>query len=360
MPRVARLISRQHTDSMIHEERAARVARPILLVLVAAALTVLLQRWVGDTTIYSRDAAETRVEFHNAILKNKPPRGSTWQMTGLNGLNNRVFTVYLAEVVHRSTGLSIGKIYFLIESVALFSIFILLFFFCRRWVSEPYCVIGMLFFGCVAVLTYHLHVFQPWDRLSLLSWMVLIMLIWENHLLLFVLLLPVAMTIKWDVFVLPALYWLTYVSHANWRRVTLVSVGLAAIVIATFAALTTAFPGGFDDKRSIPAQLAHNWGHFTEHRIVAYPPLLAFIVPLVLAAFGVRGADRRVRAAALFGVLLLPLMAMTMAFEEVRAEMGPFVLVLPAALLGLGRVLADSPEIRPPGQPAPRSPAWRP
>ena len=127
-----------------------------------------------------------------------------------------------------------------------------------------------------------------------------------------------------------------------------------------FAALTTAFPGGFDDRRSIPAQLAHNWGHFTEHRIVAYPPLLAFIVPLVLAAFGVRGADRRVRAAALFGVLLLPLMAMTMAFEEVRAEMGPFVLVLPAALLGLGRVLADSPEIRPPGQPAPRSPAWRP
>src|SRR5437867_5514979 len=246
MPRVARLISRQHTDSMIHEERAARVARPILLVLVAAALTVLLQRWVGDTTIYSRDAAETRVEFHNAILKNKPPRGSTWQMTGLNGLNNRVFTVYLAEVVHRSTGLSIGKIYFLIESVALFSIFILLFFFCRRWVSEPYCVIGMLFFGCVAVLTYHLHVFQPWDRLSLLSWMVLIMLIWDNHLLLLALLLPIVMTIKWDVGVLPVLYGLTHASRENWRRVALATGGLGALALATSVALNMAFPGRFD------------------------------------------------------------------------------------------------------------------
>ena len=207
---------------MVHEGPGARVARPILLVLVAATLTVLLQSWVGDNTIYSPDSAGTRVEFHNAILKNEPPRGGSWRNAGLYGLNGRVFTVYLAEVVHRSTALSIGKTYFFIDSVALFSIFVLLFF-CRRWVSEPYCVIGMLFFGCVAVLTYHLHVFQPWDRLSLLSWMVLIMLIWENHLLLFVLLLPVAMTIKWDVFVLPALYWLTYVSHANWRRVIRIS-----------------------------------------------------------------------------------------------------------------------------------------
>src|SRR5437867_8696988 len=297
---------------MVHEGPGARVARPILLVLVAATLTVLLQSWVGDNTIYSPDSAGTRVEFHNAILKNEPPRGGSWRNAGLYGLKGRVFTVYLAEVVHRSTALSIGKTYFFIDSVALFSIFVLLCFFCRRWVSEPYCVIGMLFFGCVAVLTYRLHVFQPWDRLSLLSWMVMIILIWEDRLVLLALLLPIVMTIKWDVGVLPVLYGLTHASRENGRRVALATGGLGALALATFVALNTAFPGGFDVKRPIAAQLALNWGHFTVYKI-AYPSLLAFIVPLVLATFAVRDADRRVRAAALLGVRLLPAMPSTRA-----------------------------------------------
>lgn len=310
-----------------------------MLVLVAAVLTLVLQYWVGNTTIYRDELESKRAEMHAAILKNEPPRGEPWHQIGANGTNTRVLTVYLAELLRWSTALSLRKTYLIIETAGLFLVFIVLFFYCRRWVSEPYCVIGLLYFGCMAVLTYHYHVFHPWDRPWILSWMVLIMLIWDGRLLLLALLLPIAVSIKWDIAVLPGLYWLRYVSKANWSRVTLTTAALMAVSLGTFGLLIVARPGGFDVERTVAQQLAINWVDFTGVKL-AYPPFLLFTLPVVLAAFGVSGADRRVTASALFGVLLLvPLVSKTNAVE-VRAEMATFVLLLPAALLGLTRALA--------------------
>ena len=210
---------------MTYTPRALRFARAILLVAVAAILTLVLQRWVGNTTIYRDELASKRAEMHAAILNNEPPRGESWHQIGADGTNMRVFTVYLAELVRWSTALSVTKAYILIESAALFLTFILLFFYCRRSVSEPYCVIGLLYFGCMVVLTYHYQFFHPWDRPWLLSWIVLIMFVWDGRLLPLMLLLPIAVSIKWDTAVLPALYWLTHVLKADWRRVTLATAG---------------------------------------------------------------------------------------------------------------------------------------
>jgi len=327
---------------MTYTPRALRFARAILLVAVAAILTLVLQRWVGNTTIYRDELASQRAEMHAAILNNEPPRGESWHQIGADGTNMRVFTVYLAELVRWSTALSVTKAYILIESAALFLTFILLFFYCRRSVSEPYCVIGLLYFGCMVVLTYHYQFFHPWDRPWLLSWIVLIMFVWDGRLLPLMLLLPIAVSIKWDTAVLPALYWLTHVSKADWRRVTLATAGLTAVSLGAFGLLMATRPGGFDLQRTVAQQLAINWGDFTALKL-AYPPFLAFALPLVLAALGVSGADRRVKASALFAVLLLVPLASKTNAVEVRAEMAAFVLLLPAALLGLTRALAPHP-----------------
>ena len=175
---------------MSHVLLAQRFARALLLVASAAVLTLVLQHWVGRATIYSEEFAGKRSALHTAILKNEPPRGG-WHHIGANGDNIRVFAVYLAESLRWSTALPVTTGYFLIDSVALFLTFVLLFFYGRRWVSEPYCVIGLLYFGCVTVLTYQLHFFHPWDRLWLLSWMVLIMLVWDHRLVPLALLLPI-------------------------------------------------------------------------------------------------------------------------------------------------------------------------
>ena len=330
------------SDMTTYALRAAPYLRAILLFIVAAVLTLVLQCWVGNTTIYRDDLEAKRAEMHVAILKNEPPRGEPWHHIGANGDNTRVLTVYVAELIRRSTALSLRKTYFIIETTSLFLVFIVLFFYCRRWVAEPYCVIGLLYFGCMAVLTYHFHFFHPWDRPWILSWMVLVMLIWDGRLLSLACLLPIAVANKWDIAVLPGLYWLTYVSTTNWRRVTLTTATLMAVSLGTFGLLIAARPGGFDLERTVSQQLALNWLDFIGVKL-AYPPLLLFTLPFVLAAFGVSGADRRVKASALFGVLLLvPLVAKTNAVE-VRAEMAPFVLMLPAALLGLSRALAARP-----------------
>src|SRR5437868_1814591 len=61
---------------MNYTPRALRFARAILLVAVAAILTLVLQRWVGNTTIYRDELASKRAEMHAAILNNEPPVGS--------------------------------------------------------------------------------------------------------------------------------------------------------------------------------------------------------------------------------------------------------------------------------------------
>jgi CoA transferase family III len=335
---------------MSHASLAQRFARALLLVVSAAVLTLVLQYWVGRATIYSEEFAGKRSELHTAILKNEPPQGGLWHHVGANGDNTRVFAVYLAELLRWSTALPVSKGYFLIDSVALFLTLVLLFFYGRRWVSEPYCVIGLLYFGCMAVLTYQLHFFHPWDRLWLLSWIVLIMLVWDDRLVPLALLLPIAVSVKWDIAVLPVLYWLTYVSKANWRRVTLLTAGLLGVSFGAFGLLITIRPGGFDLRTTVVQQLALNWDDFTALRL-AYPPLLLFTVPLALAVLGLPDADRRVKASALFGVLLFVPLALKTYAAEVRAEMATFVLLLPAALLGLTRALAPPPSFGDPGEP---------
>lgn len=61
---------------------------------------------------------------------------------------------------------------------------------------------------------------------------------------------------------------------------------------------------------------------------------------LVLAFVGAPLGDRLMRAMALFGALLLIPLFIAANFDEVRAQMPMFVLLLPAAIAGL-RHLAD-------------------
>jgi len=157
-------------------------------------------------------------------------------------------------------------------------------------------------------------------------------------------LLPIAVTVKWDIIALPSLYWLTHVSRDAFKVVTLRTLALGGIAIVTLLVLAKTFPGGADRLAEESLwhitrwQVSDNWQQFLDLHI-GYPPLLAFGLPLVFASYGFRLVGRFLRASCLFGVALFIPLVLNSYFVETRAQMMILVLLLPTALVGLSQVL---------------------
>jgi hypothetical protein len=267
---------------------------------------------------------------------------------GANGINIRIVAPNLADLVHRVANVPLSRVYRIVETIALFSVLLLLFPYLRRWLPPEYCVIGVLYVGVCLVLTYFLHFFHPEDRLSLLAWLSLLLLLRSGRMVLFTVCMLIGIAIKWDMVLAPALYWLNTVTRASWRRPTAVTLLLSAISFGMAGLLRLViFPGGFDkyDELGIVSQVIHqivyNLRVMLDHHI-AYPPLLVFAIPTILAFRGLRKAPRFVIASFVFGILLAVPFFVLSNFIEVRAQMASLVMIAPAALLGLENLLAKN------------------
>jgi hypothetical protein len=151
--------------------------------------------------------------------------------------------------------------------------------------------------------------------------------------------LALAVVVKYDVVLFPALYWLTRVERKNWKAVTVLTTALFAVSFATYYGLRWLFPGGFAERHTGP-QIITNL-RAIRGLYLFYPPLLVFGPTLALAFVGAPLGDRLMRAMALFGALLLVPLFIAANFDEVRAQMPMFILLLPAAIAGL-RHLVES------------------
>lgn len=327
--------------------RGSRMLSRLLLVVLAGVITLVEQGWVGRSTIYT-DAARDRVRTaHLALLENHPPAGApTWNAVGLNGTNVRVGAVLLAEGVHRVTGRDYAQIYRYVDSVALFLTLLLLPRLLRGVVPEPYPIAAVLLVGALLPLTYQLFYFHPWDRLSALAWLVVLLLVRARATLALALALPVAVAIKYDVLVVPGLFVLVHADRARWRMVAAQTAALFAVGIATLAALYALRPNG-GTPHDVSRMIVHNLQQLRDFNVL-HPPLLGFAVPLLLAAVGFGEADRFARACAVFGVLLFVPFFVQTNFAEFRAQVPILLCLLPAAMVGLRRV-AESAEAASPG-----------
>lgn len=321
-----------------------RTLRRLLLAGLIGAATLTMQQWIGDVTIYQPVNRAKAEVLHRSILANEPPAGLAWDSLGANGTNIRVGAVFIAEGVHRAVGLSIPKTYLLLDTIFL-AVGILLFArFLATWFRDEYVLLGTLYLIAVLPLTYFLVSYHPWDRLALVFWTMMLLALRTNRLLLFALLLPLSVVIKYDTVVLPGLYFLANVTPATWRRTTLTTLGLFVLSFGTFFGLITMLPGGFA-AHSIAKQIASNIDHMREFSLW-YPPLLAFGVPLLLAGIGFRHADRFQRACAVFGILLFVPLFLQAFFAEFRAQVPSLLLLLPCALRGAEVLLAPDPVTR--------------
>src|SRR5687768_1556677 len=314
--------------------------RRLAIVGLIGAATLTMQQRIGDVTIcqpLNRAKAET---LHRSILANQPPPGLTWDSLGANGTNIRLGAVLIAEGVHRAVGLSIPRSYLLLDTLYLALGLLLFVRYLSGWFRDEYVLIGTLYFIGVLPLTFFLQSYHPWDRLALVFWLLLLLALRAERMLIFAVLLPLSVAIKYDSVLLPGLYFLANVKPSSWRRTTLITAGLFVLSFGTYLGLQLLRTGGFASK-SIVEQIGLN---FAELRVLLiwYPPLLAFGVPLLLAVIGFRHANRFIQASALFGVLLfIPLFLQSM-FAEFRAQVPMLVLILPCALRGLEVLLAPA------------------
>lgn len=317
-------------SSSANLQREGAIAAIGLLVVLSLSIT-LVQDWVGRSTIYAPGFEAKRLVLHESILHNRVPAGAqTWGDVGANSVNTRVAVVYVAEVARRLTGRDVNDIYRVIDSVALFASLIVLFFYLQTFVPPVYALVGVLYLGAVLPLTLQLAYFHPWDRVSLLAWTALLLLLRFGRFVAFAALLAFSITIKFDTLLLPALYWLVRVTTRNWRAVTAQTVALFALTFGIWWALLWALPGGISGW-SLLSQTRINVEDFRS-MLVAYPPLIGFGAPLILAAVGLRDESRFVVASAGFGLLLLTVFALLTNFREFRAELPALILILPAAL----------------------------
>jgi hypothetical protein len=285
-------------------------------------------------TRYQTDFAERQQKLHNAILHNRLPAGhSSWGEIGANGTNTRVATVYLAEALHRITDLGTLKIYKMIDTVAVFVTFLLLFAYLRQSSPPVYSLVGLLYVAAIFPLTYFFVYFQPWDRVSLVCWIALLILLRLERLIAFTFLLAVSITVKYDTLLLPGLYLLANITWSNWRRIALRSGLMFAVSFGIWIGMRVFLPGGFEE-RHIVAQLLRNLSDI-HSTLFSYPPLLAFLIPMILAFGAVRWADRFSRASVWFGMLLFAPLIFATNFIEIRAEMPILILLLPSALVAL-------------------------
>jgi hypothetical protein len=299
--------------------------------------TLILQGWVGYHTIYAPEREASRLAMHHAVLNNELQSGTAWENLGASTLSVRRLNVELAGVINRFTGVSIQRTYLITDTFFLFTTFLLVFAFISQMMPAQWGLVAILLYGSVLPATYFAHYFQPWDRLSLCSWLLFLILLRAGYFWSLLPILFVSITIKYDTLPLPILYWMATVEREHWRSALWRTALLGAVGLGTYFGLLLLYPT-LSSAISIGEQVARNL-EVIGRQGLRYAPFLTFTPILFFAALGIKSADRFIRSCALFAVMLFVPLFLRSNFVEVRAEMQCWILLLPAALLGLRRLI---------------------
>ena len=310
----------------------------VLVIGLAATATLTNQAWVGGKTIYSDEFEPARARLHDAILTNTlPPGVASWTSIGANSFNARQLIAWIAEGVHRQTGTSLSRSYFVVETVGVFSCCLLLFLLIDRYAGPVFGLAALLYYTSVLPLTYFLHYFHPWDKPSLATWIGAMYCVLRERWILLGVTLALGMLIKFDIVVFPLFVFLVEYRRRGWRSAWPKAAAFAALTVALYTLLQRQFPGGSEPRPMVDLVL-HNLRDMQNYA-VKYPPLLGLGVVAAMAAFGYRAGDGFARAGVeVAAVVALLLFAQTY-FIEFRAEGPLLVLLLPAAVTALRQQL---------------------
>jgi hypothetical protein len=340
-----------HTDRIHSENNCALVSNheqksrwylTFILAYFCLATATASTYYVGDLTIYREANNRTRLDCHYAILNNAMPDGG-WFGNRMNGVNIRISVVFLADTIHKLTGLGILSIYRLIDLVFIFATLFLSFFFFRSMVSSGLALVGLLYLACLLPLTYAYHNYHPWDRISWFAWLLAIWSVRANRPWLLGLIIVLGITIKHDILAVGGLYFLVWLTPKNWKRITATTTVISVMGIAVLVLLNYFRPGGVDADSSFGTlyRIKRIYWQFSVHP-VDHPGLLAFLTIFLLAPLGLRSRNRFAIASFAYGVFLLSYIWLRANPLEFRAQMGFMLMLMPLALIALDRISANA------------------
>jgi hypothetical protein len=310
-----------------------------LLVLLMGIVTIVQVNFVGDTTIYSLKSANIREELHESVVHNQPPAGG-WASRGANdAMNIRIAIPYLVEFLHNRTGIGVLRLYKGVDLICIWLALIIFFAYLIDQFTVWESTLACLYFAAILPLTFALHVYHPYDRASLVAWLLAIWCARARRFWAFSAVTIGAVLIKYDAIVLPGLYFLGNATLQTWRKYFFQSLAIGVILFAIFLSLFLILSGSYVRIDYID-QILRNFRMMVGSAIF-YPPSLAFGVPIVLAILGYRTSDQFMRASVWFAGMIAVILIMAVNFEEVRVEQMFFPLLAPAALCGLRRILGE-------------------
>jgi hypothetical protein len=310
-----------------------------LLVVLMGIVTIVQVNFVGATTIYSLKVANIREELHDSIVHNHPPAGG-WVERGANdAMNIRVVIPYLVEFLHDETGARVLHLYKVVDLICIWLALITFFAYLREQFSAWESGLTCLYFAAILPATFALHFYHPYDRASLVAWLLAIWCARARRFWEFSAVAIVAVLIKFDAIVLPGLYFLGNATSQTWRKYLFQSSAIAIILFVIFEGLSLSL-GGVWVRPDYGAQILRNFKMMIGTGIF-YPPSLAFGLPIVLAILGYKSSDQFMRASVWFAGMIAVILIAASNFEELRAEQMLIPLLAPAALYGLRRILGE-------------------
>ncbi|MGD8276970.1 MAG: hypothetical protein PVH00_03040, partial [Gemmatimonadota bacterium] len=255
--------------------RFGRYVAAVVLVWAIASVNVF---WVGGATLYSASMQERRESLHRAVLSGELPAGvGSWNEVGANTAALRPAVPWLAEQTASVTGLRLATAYQLIEWTSIAIAIAMLFLILHRFVSLERALIGCLYVGVVLPLSYMAHYFQPWDKPALALWLAAAFLLLTDAVIPAGAVIALAVLVKFDAVVLPALYMLLYAGRGKASRFATRSAYLWLTALVPFALLQWLRPGASEPRHPV-GQLTANAGVFRE-MWYAYPPMIGFLLP---------------------------------------------------------------------------------
>lgn len=327
-----------------------------LVGLVSIVVTITLQNFVGKPNLYEPRKGywrENTLKLHSAILTNHLPSGTTWLSLGANSTNLRVGSVFLAEWLHRKTGKSLFSIYYWMDNAALATNFFLLFLFFELFVSSAWALFGATLFYFFQITTYFNHYFHPWDRISLIFWIVLLALIFKgktlSHNILTWLVFCVGIFFKFDLIIVTGVA--TVFSFSRDSHLSKKFLGPAMFVagLLLLSVFSRYRPGGSPlDFRDIELYKTIIRGNLSVliNNGFTWPPFLMFCIPIVGGLLGWKKMDPFSKTAFSFGLLALPIYFVSSWFHETRAEVPFLLMMMPGALVGLSLLFPEKREFQ--------------
>jgi hypothetical protein len=169
-----------------------------------------------------------------------------------------------------------------IDLICIWLVLIVFFAYLHEQFTAWESALACLYFAAILPLTFAFHFYHPYDRASLVAWLLGIWCARAQRFWEFSAVTILAVLIKYDAIVLPGLYFYGNATPQTWRKYAFQASAIGIILFSMFVGLFLLL-SGFYVWIDYADLILRNFEMMVWNNLL-YPPILAFGLPAVLAS----------------------------------------------------------------------------